>query len=109
MCVPDVVTNINSKVFNLISSTNKMRHIKLHKTCKCKCRLDRSVYNNKQRWNEEKCEYKELIDKGSYDKRYIWNPSNCSCECDKSCDKGEYINYENCKCRKMLIDKLVEK
>ena len=56
-----------------------MRHIKLHKTCKWKCRLYRSICNNKQRWNEEKCrfEYKELIDKGSYDKRFICNPSNC--------------------------------
>ena len=30
----------------------------------------------------------------------IWNPSNCKCECDKSCDDGEYLDYENCKCRK---------
>ena len=28
--------------------------------------------------------------------------------CDKSCDVGEYLDYENCKCRKKLIDKLVE-
>ena len=28
MCVSDVVTNIISKVFNLISRTNEMRHIK---------------------------------------------------------------------------------
>ena len=38
----------------------------------------------------------------------IWNPSNCECECNKSCDIGEYLDYENCKCRKKLIDKLVE-
>ena len=37
-----------------------------------------------------------------------WNPSNCKCECDKSCDIGDYLDYENCKCRKKLIDKLVE-
>ena len=36
------------------------------------------------------------------------NPSNCGCECDKSCDDGEYLDYENCKCRKKLVDKLVE-
>ena len=29
-------------------------------------------------------------------------------ECDKSCDVGEYLDYKNCKCRKGLIDKLVE-
>ena len=30
------------------------------------------------------------------------------CECDKSCDAGEYLDYENCRCRKKLTDKLVE-
>ena len=64
--------------------------IKWHEKCKCKCR----------------CECKELIDKDICDKEYIWNPSNC--ECDKSCDFGEYLDYENCKCRKRLVDKLVE-
>ena len=33
---------------------------------------------------------------------------HCECECDKSCDVGEYLNYKNCKCRKRIIDKLVE-
>ena len=32
----------------------------------------------------------------------------CECECDKSCDIGEYLDYSNCKCRKKLVDKLVE-
>ena len=49
-----------------------------------------------------------MIDKGVCDKGYAWNPSNCECECDKSCDVGEYLDYENCKCRKRLVDKLVE-
>ena len=40
---------------------------------------------------------KELIDKGVCDKGFIWNPGNCECECDKSCDIGEYLDYENCK------------
>ena len=40
---------------------------------------------------------------------FFWNLSNCECECDKSCDVGEYLDYANCKCRKRLIDKLVEK
>ena len=81
-----------------------------HETCKCKCRLDASVCNNKQRWNDDKCrcECKELIDKGVCDKGSIWNPSNCECECDKSCNVGEYLDYENCKFRKKLIDKLTE-
>ena len=36
------------------------------------------------------------------------NPNNCHYECDKLCDVGEYLDYRNCKCRKKLIDKLVE-
>ena len=49
-----------------------------------------------------------MIDKGVCDKWYAWNPSNCECECDKPWDVGEYLEYENCKCRKRLVDKLVE-
>ena len=104
ICVPDVVKNLNVKVFNLTSRTNETRHIKWHETCKCICRLDAIVCNNNQRWNNDKCrcKCKELIDKGICDKGYAWNPSNWECECDKSCDVGEYLHYENCKCRKRL-------
>ena len=101
---------MNVKAFNLISLTNETRYIKWHETCKCKCRLDASVCNNKQRWNEGKCrcECKEVIDKGICDKRFIWNPSNIECECDKSCGVGEYLDCKNCKSRKKFVDKLVE-
>ena len=110
ICVPDQIKEGNVKVFNLMSRTNETRHIKWHKTCKCKCRLDASICNNKQRSNEDKCrcECKELIDKERCDKEFIWNPGNCECECDRSCDIGEYLDYKNCNCRKKIIDKLVE-
>ena len=36
--VPDIVKNLNVKVFNLKSRTNETRTIKSHKTCKCTCR-----------------------------------------------------------------------
>ena len=42
------------------------------------------------------------------DKGFTWNPSNCECGCDKVCDVGEYLDYEHCKCRKKLIDKLAD-
>ena len=32
------------------------------------------------------------------DKEFVWNPSKCECECNKACDVGEYLDYENCKC-----------
>ena len=43
LCVPDVVKNINIKVFNLMPRTNEARHISQHETCKCNCRLNASV------------------------------------------------------------------
>ena len=46
--VPDVVKNINIKNFNLILRNNETRHTEWYQTCKCKCRLDASVCNNKQ-------------------------------------------------------------
>ena len=102
MCVPENIKNTNAKVFNPMSKTNETRRIKWHKTCKCRCRLDASVCNNKQRWNEDKCrcECKELINKGICDKGFIWNPSNCECEYDKSYEIGEYLDYKISKCRK---------
>ena len=44
-----------------------------------------------------------MIDKWECDKGFIWNPGNCKWGCDKSCDVGEYLDYENCKCRKKNI------
>ena len=109
-CVPNEIKNTNGKVFNLMSRANETRHIKWHKTCKCRCRLDASICNNKRRWNDDKCrcECKELFDTGMWDEGFIWNPSNCECACDKSCDIREYLDYKNCKCRKKIIDKLIE-
>ena len=94
LCVPDVVKDLNVEVFNLVSGTNETRCIEWHATCKCKCRFNSSVYNNKQRWNDDKCrcECKELIDKGLCDKGFFWNPSNCECECYKSCDFSGYLD-----------------
>ena len=49
-----------------------------------------------------------MIEKGVCDKGFIWNPSKCECECGKSCDIDEYLDYSDCICGKKLADKLVE-
>ena len=64
----------------------------LMQKCGCECR----------------CDCKELIDKGVYDKGFIFNPSNCKCECDKSCNTSQYLDYLDCKCKKKIIDLIVE-
>ena len=70
ICVPDVIKNV--KVINLMSRTNETRFIKWHESCKCICRLDKIICNNKQKWNKDKCRCvcKELIDKGVCEKGY---------------------------------------
>ena len=55
ICVPDIVKNLNVKVFNLMSRTNETKFIEWHEKCKCLCRLDKIICNNKQKWNKDKC------------------------------------------------------
>ena len=49
VCVPNVIKNITAKVFNLISWKNKIKQIKWHESCRCLCRLDAIICNNKQK------------------------------------------------------------
>ena len=76
-----------------MSRTNGTRYIEWHETFKCKCRLVASVCKNKQRWNMINADVNVKIDKGICDKGFIRSPSNC--ECDQSCDVGEYLDYQN--------------
>ena len=88
ICVPDVVKNLNVKVFNLMSRSNESRSIKSHETYKCICRLNKIISNN-------------ILTN--------FNPSNCKCECGKSCNTSQYLDYLDCKCKKKIIDLIVEK
>ena len=49
-----------------------------------------------------------MTNKGVCDKGYFFNLSDCEYECDKYCNIGEYLDYSNCKCRKKLIDLIIE-
>ena len=78
LCVPDVVKNINIKVFNLLARINETRKIVWDETCKCVCQFTSAICNDRQEWNENKCrcECKEdLVSKLACDKGYMWNPS----------------------------------
>ena len=76
-----------------MSRINEKRHISRHETCTCKFRLDVSICNDKQCWNNDKCrrECKKLIDEGSCADGFVWNPSISECECGKLCDVGESL------------------
>ena len=111
LCVSNIFEDMNIKAFNLLARINETRKIVWHETCKCVCRLTSAICNDRQEWNENKCKCEckvDLIDKITCDKGYIWNPSTCSCECDRYCETGQYLDYENCVCRKKIIDNLIE-
>ena len=112
LCVPDIIIkDMNIKVFNMLARISETRKITWHETCKCICRFTKPVCNDKQEWDENKCkcECKEdLINKLICDKGYMWNPSTCTCDCHKYCGTGQYLDYDNCVCRKKLIDYLIE-
>ena len=83
LCVPDIVKDMNIKVYNMLSRINETRKIVWHETCKYICRLTSAICNDKQEWNKNKCtcECKEdLFSKLVYDKGYMWNPSTCACD-----------------------------
>ena len=46
ICVPDVIKNLNLKVFNLLTRINETRSIKWHESCKCIRRLDKIICND---------------------------------------------------------------
>ena len=79
LCFPDAVKNINIKVFHLLSKTNETRCMSVHEKCACKCRLQESVFNDRQRSTSDKCRCicKEWIDKGRSDNCFVSNPSVC--------------------------------
>ena len=111
LCVPDVVKNMNIKVFNLLARIKETRKMVWHKTCKCVCRLTSAICNDRQEWNENKCRCeckKDLVSKLVCDKGYMWNSSTCSCECDRYCETGQYLDYKNCVFRKNIIDDMIE-
>ena len=54
ICAPDVIKNLNVKVFDLMSRTNETRYMEWHESCKCECKFEENVCNNKQRWNKNK-------------------------------------------------------
>ena len=49
VCIPDIIKNVTVKIFYLMTLKNKTKQVIFHESCKCICRLDPIVFNNKQR------------------------------------------------------------
>ena len=87
--LPESIKNITVKSFDLLTERYVFKNISFHKSCKCGCLLDEKVYNNKQKWNKErcKCEFKEK----------------------KKCDDNSFFNVVNCRCEMKKMTALIEK
>ena len=110
LSVPNIIKRINMKVYNLLMRLNETRNVLWHESCKCVCRLNSSVCNNKQIWNSDTCrcdcnEYFAGI--MSCDKGYTWNPSTCARECDMWCKRSQYLDHKNCVCKNKLIGRVI--
>ena len=110
MCVPNIIKGINMKVYNFLMRLNETRNVLWHESCKCVCRLNLSVCNNKQIWNSNTCrcdcneDFASII---NCTKGYMWNPSTCECQCDMWCKPGHNLDYKNCVCKNKLIGRVI--
>ena len=112
LCVPNVIENVNMKVYNFLMRLNETRNVLWHESCKCVCRLNSSVCNSKQIWNSDTCSCdcnEDFAGIMTCNKGYMWNPSTCACECDMWCKPGQYLDYKKSVCKNKLIGKVISK
>ena len=108
--VPNIIKNVNIKVYNFLMRLNETRNVLWHESCKCVCLLNSSVCNSKQIWNSDtcKCDFNEdfagII---NCTKGYTWNPRTCACECDIWCKPGQYLDHKNCACKNKLVGRII--
>ena len=110
ICVPNIIKNVNIKVYNFVTRLNETRNVLWHESCKCVCLLNSSVCNNKQIWNSNTCRCdcnKDFAGIINCTKGYMWNPSTCACECDMWCKPGQYLDHKNCVCKNKLVGRII--
>ena len=89
---------------------NETRNALWHESCKCVCKLNSSVCNNKQIWNSNTCRCdcnEDFAGMINCAKGYTWNPSTCECQCDTWCKPSQYLHHKNCVCKNKLIGRLI--
>ena len=104
--VPNIIKNVNMKVYNFLMRLNETRNVLWHESCKCVCRLNSSICNSKQIWNSDTCRCdcnKDFAGIINCNKGYMWNPSTCVYECDMWCKPGQYLDHKNCSCKNKLV------
>ena len=110
LCVPNVIKRVNMQVYNFLMRLNETRNVLWHESCKCVCKLNSSVCNNKQIWNDDTCRCdcnEDFAGVLSCDKGYTWNSSTCESQCDTLCKPSQYLDHKNCVCKNKLIGRLI--
>ena len=90
---------------------NETRNVLWLESCKCVCKLNSAVFNNKQIWNSDTCRCDRNEDFAGIincTEGYMWNPSTCECKCDMWCKSGQYLDHKNCVCKNKLVGGLIE-
>ena len=111
LCVPNVIKGVNMQIYNFLMRLNETLNVLWHESCKCVCKLNSSICNNKQIWNRDTCicdcneDFAGIINCA---KGYTWNPSICECQCDTWCKLGQYLDHKNCVCKNKLLGRLIE-
>ena len=111
LCVPNTIKRVNMKVYNFLKMLNETRSVLWHESCKCVCKLNSSVCNNKQIWNSDTCKYdcnEDFVSIINCTKGYTWNPSTCEWQCDTWCKPGQYLDYKECVYKNKLIGRIIE-
>ena len=111
LCIPNVIKRVNMQVYNFLMRLNETRNVLWRESCKCVCKLNSSVCNNKQISNDDTCRCdcnEDFTGAVDCDKGYTWNPSTCECQCDMWCKPGQYLDHKNCICKNKLVDRVIE-
>ena len=111
-CVPNIIKRINMKVYNFLMMLNETRNVLWHESCKCVCKLNSTICNNKQIWNGDTCRCdcnEDFTDIINCTKGYSWNPSTYECQCDTWCKPGQYLDHKICIWKTKLTGRLTEK
>ena len=93
---PNKVKNMNVKLSNLMSGVNETKFLVQNKLCWCKCGLNESVCNSKQKWDYKwRCGFKELVACGSCKASCMSNPSTKNYDSNKGCKIDKYLDSKN--------------
>ena len=55
LCVPSIIKRVYMQVYNFLMMLNETHNVLWHESCKCVCKLNSSVCNNKRIWNSDTC------------------------------------------------------